>query len=101
MSEFLENNHWNTFSPSLNKAFEFYFKEIFYLQEKEVSIEAYEVTLKVKTLSKKDTIYTTGSQTNLGNWRPDKVKMKKVSTFERALTLKIKSPAQFKITGVN
>lgn len=101
INEFPENNHWNTFPPSLNEALDFYFKKIYDLQEKELSKEEYEVTIKVKVLSEKDTIYLTGNQENLGNWEPEKIKMKRVSDFERELKLKIKSPAQFKITRGN
>jgi hypothetical protein len=98
INEFPENNHWNTFPPSLNKALDFYFKNIYDLQEKELSEEEYNTTIKVKVLNKKDTIYITGNQANLGNWNPEKVKMEKISDFEREIKLKLKSPAQFKLT---
>lgn len=101
IKEFPENNHWNTFPPSLNKAFDFYFKKIYDLQAKELSQEEYCVTIKVKTLNKKDTIYITGNQDNLGNWNPRKIKMKLVSDVEREIKLKLKSPAQFKFTRGN
>lgn len=99
--KFPDNNHWNTFPPSLSKAFEFYFKNIADLQEKELSKNAYNVTIKVKVPNKKDTIYITGNQENLGDWNPKKIKLKKISEFEREITLKLKSPAQFKFTRGN
>jgi len=101
INEFPENNHWNTFPPSLNKALDFYFNKIYDLQEKELSEEAYNVTIKVKVLNKEDTIYITGNQNNLGNWNPEKVKMERSSDLEREIKLKLKSPAQFKFTRGN
>jgi mevalonate pyrophosphate decarboxylase len=101
LNEFPDNNHWNTFPPSINKAFEFYFKNIYDLQEKHLSKEAYTATIRVKVLNKDDTIYITGNQENLGNWNPEKVKMEKISDFEREIKLKLKSPAQFKFTRGN
>lgn len=101
INEFPECNHWRTFPPSLNKGLDFYFKEILDLQEKELSKEEYKVTIKVKVPKKEDTIYVTGNQDNLGNWNPEKIKMEKISDFERQITLKLKSPAQFKFTRGN
>ncbi|MEM9078911.1 MAG: alpha/beta hydrolase-fold protein [Bacteroidota bacterium] len=101
INEFPEYNHWSTFPPSLNKGLDFYFKEILDIQEKELSKEEYKATIKVKVLNKEDTIYITGNQDNLGNWNPEKIKMEKISDFERQITLKLKSPAQFKFTKGN
>lgn len=99
--EFSDSNHWNTFPPSLNKALDFYFKNIYDLQDNELCNEEYDVTIKVKVLNKDDTIYITGNQENLGNWNPEKVKMETSSDFEREIKLKLKSPAQFKLTRGN
>nr|WP_319400913.1 alpha/beta hydrolase-fold protein [uncultured Carboxylicivirga sp.] len=101
IEEFPENNHWNTFPPSLNKALDFYFKETYDLQEKNLSQKEYEVTIKVTVLNKKDKIYITGNQDNLGNWNPKEIAMYKVSDLEREVKLKLKSPAQFKLTRGN
>jgi hypothetical protein len=101
INEFPENNHWNTFPPSLNTALDFYFKNIDDLQEKELSEEAYNTTIKIKVLNKEDTIYITGNQENLGSWNPEKIKMERISDFERAIKLNLKSPAQFKFTKGN
>lgn len=98
IGEFPENNHRNTFPPSLNKALNYYFNEIYDLQEKQLSPKEYEVTIRVKALNKKDSIYITGNQDNLGNWNPKKIKMEKISDIERMIKIKIKSPAQFKFT---
>ena len=101
INEFPEYNHWSTFPPSLNIGLDFYFKEILSLQGKELSKEEYKSIIKVKVLNKEDTIYITGNQDNLGNWNPGKIKMDKISEFERKITLKLKSPAQFKFTRGN
>lgn len=98
IEKFPDKNHWNTFPPSLNKALSFYFDEVYNLQEKELGQKEYQVTIKAKVLNKTDTIYITGNQDNLGNWSPDKIKMQRISDFERVVTLTLKSPAQFKIT---
>lgn len=101
LNEFPENNHWNIFPVSLYKALDYYFKTIFDTQNKYVSDKEYHVTIKVKTLHKDDTIYIVGNQESLGNWNPQKIKMEKVSDYERELSLTLKSPAQFKFTKGN
>ena len=98
IAEYTKNNHWNTFPPSLNNALEFYFKNIQVKQENELSKEKFEVVIKVKTFGKDDVIYISGNQPNLGDWSPGKVKMKKISDFEREIVLTVQSPAQFKFT---
>lgn len=101
VSEFPNNTHWSTFPPSLNKALEFYFKNIQNKQDSQLTKEEYEVTIKLTVNNKEDTVYITGNQINLGDWNPEKVKMKKTSDLEREITLKLKSPAQFKFTKGN
>ncbi len=98
IDEFPNNNHWNTFPPSLNNALEFYFKNIQKKQEGELSKEKYEVTIRVKVPEKEYIIYITGNQASLGDWNPNKIEMKKISELEREIVLKIQSPAQFKFT---
>jgi predicted alpha/beta superfamily hydrolase len=98
IAEYPKNNHWNTFPPSLNNALEYYFNNILDKQEKELSKKEYDVTIRVKVPNEKDTIYITGNQSKLGNWNPKKIMMEKVSEYERELSLKLKSPAQFKFT---
>lgn len=63
-----------------------------------MSIEEYEVTIKVKVPKKEDNIYIVGNQTNLGDWNPEKIKMNKISDYEREITLKLRSPEIFKFT---
>jgi hypothetical protein len=101
IGNFPDNNHWSTFPPSLNKALEFYFKSIKDMQYSGLSKDENEVTIRVKVPKKEDTIYITGNQTNLADWNPEKIKMKKISDYKREITLKLKSPAQFKFTRGN
>ena len=101
IDKFPENNHWNTFPVSLNKALDFYFENIHDLQEKELSKKEYDTTIKVKVLNKDDTIYITGNQENLGDWNPEKIELERISDLEREIKLKLKSPAQFKLTKGN
>lgn len=98
IAEFTNNNHWNTFPPSLNNALKFYFGNIQKKQESELSKEMYEVKIKVKVNDKNDKVYIAGNQPNLGDWNPNKIEMKKTSDYERNIVLKIQSPAQFKFT---
>jgi predicted alpha/beta superfamily hydrolase len=95
------NNHLNTFPPSLNDAFEFYFKNVDQKKEEENSNQFFETKIRLKVQNKSDTIYITGNQKSLGDWNPDKIKMNRVSEFEREIVLKLQSPAQFKFTKGN
>lgn len=95
------NNHLNTFPPSLNDAFEFYFKNVDQKKEEENSNQFFKTKIRLKVQNKSDTIYITGNQKSLGDWNPDKIKMNKVSEFEREIVLKLQSPAQFKFTKGN
>jgi predicted alpha/beta superfamily hydrolase len=91
-------NHWKTFPPSFNNALEYYFENVAAKQESQLSSEGYEVTIRLKVPNENDTIYITGNQTNLGDWNPSLIKMNKISAGEREISLKLKSPAQFKFT---
>lgn len=92
------NNHWNTFPPSLNNALEYYLKNVSEQQDNQLSKDFFETTIRVKVPNETDTIFITGNQLNLGDWNPNKIEMKKISGFEREISLKLKSPAQFKFT---
>jgi hypothetical protein len=85
----------------LNDAFEFYFKNITQINEEQTSSQLFETKIRLKVQNKTDTIYITGNQKNLGNWNPEKIKMKEISEFEREIVLKLQSPAQFKFTKGN
>ncbi|MBU3661245.1 MAG: esterase [Flavobacteriales bacterium] len=91
-------NHLSTFPPSLNDAFEFYFKNSTQINEEQTSSQLFETKIRLKVQNKTDTIYITGNQKNLGNWNPEKIKMKEISEFEREIVLELQSPAQLKFT---
>ena len=57
-----------------------------------------EIILKIVVPNKNDEAFITGNQENLGNWNPSKIKLNKVSEFERQVKLKVKFPMEFKIT---
>ncbi|MBS9525674.1 esterase [Litoribacter alkaliphilus] len=98
IADYSNNNHWNTFPPSLNNALEYYFTNILEKQINELSKEDYDVTIRVKVPTENDTVYITGNQSNLGEWNPGKIQMQKVSEYHREITLTLRSPAQFKFT---
>lgn len=58
-------------------------------------------TIKVIVPNKTDEVYITGNQEALGNWNPNKIKLKKVSDFERSITVDLSYPAEFKFTKGN
>ncbi|MCB0744955.1 MAG: hypothetical protein KDC67_13690, partial [Ignavibacteriae bacterium] len=60
--------------------------------------ELREINLIVTVPEKDDDAYITGNQEALGNWDPSSVKLKKISEFERQITLKVQLPIEFKIT---
>lgn len=101
VAKFPQKNHYNTFPPSLDNALDHYFKNVSEKQHKELSKEEFAVKIKVKVPNENDTIYITGNQNNIGNWNPNKVTLKKVSKYEREISLKLKSPAIFKFTRGN
>lgn len=55
-------------------------------------------TIKVLVPNKTDEVFIVGNQENLGNWQPDKIKMDRISEYERAISLNLKFPAEFKFT---
>lgn len=76
----------------------FYFENIQKKQESQLSKETYEVKIKVKVNDKNDIVFIAGNQSNLGDWNPNKIEMKKISDYERSIVLKVQSPGQFKFT---
>ncbi len=55
-------------------------------------------TIRVSVPDKTDEVFISGNQENLGNWQADKVKMKKISDYEREVSLNLSFPAEFKFT---
>ena len=58
-------------------------------------------TIRVSVPNKTDEVYIVGNQENLGNWQPDKVKLNKISEYEREISLNLTFPAEFKFTRGN
>lgn len=54
--------------------------------------------IKVIVPNKTDEVYITGNQKSLGNWVPDKIKMRKISDYERSISVDLTYPAEFKFT---
>ncbi|MCB0439462.1 MAG: hypothetical protein KDD20_12050, partial [Mangrovimonas sp.] len=51
-------------------------------------------TIKVLVPNKTDEVFIVGNQENLGNWQPDKVKMNRISDYEREISLNLSLPAE-------
>ncbi len=98
--DFPTYNHQSTVIPavieSLNLLATFIDKNPYSLNGRSENI-----TLKVTVSNREDEVYITGNQESLGNWNPSKVKLKKVSDFERELNLVVKFPIEFKLTKGN
>jgi predicted alpha/beta superfamily hydrolase len=58
-------------------------------------------TIRVSVPNKTDEVYIVGNQDNLGNWQPDKIKLNKISEYEREISLKLTFPAEYKLTRGN
>ena len=54
--------------------------------------------IELKTLRAGDEVFITGNQSVLGNWNPNKIKMKRISDYVRAIDLDLHYPALFKFT---
>lgn len=63
-----------------------------------LSKETYKVHIELKTLRAGDEVFITGNQSVLGNWNPNKIKMKRISDYVRAIDLDLHYPALFKFT---
>ena len=58
-------------------------------------------TIRVSVPNQTDEVYIVGNQESLGNWQPDKVKLNKISEYEREISLSLTFPAEFKFTRGN
>lgn len=98
IEQFPNDNHLSLYPDSVKSALDFYFENVYNNQENVLTKNEYKVTIKVKVPDKNDEIFITGNQKNLANWNPKKIKLYKTSDFEREITLKLKSMAEFKFT---
>lgn len=98
VKDFKEFSHWNSFATAFKFAFEKYLSSAYENQKKMLSVDSYEITIKVRVPKKDDEIYIVGNQEALGNWQPSVIKMKRLSDNYREIKLKVHSPAQFKFT---
>ena len=95
--EFPEYNHWNGFLPSLTEGLNS-LNNFIDNNPYTLNGSAKEITCTVTVPNKNDEIYITGNQESLGSWNPSKVKLNKVSDYQREITLNVKFPIEFKIT---
>ena len=58
-------------------------------------------TIKILVPKKIDEVFIVGNQEKLGNWQPDKIKMERISDFEREITLNLTFPVEFRFTRGN
>lgn len=63
-----------------------------------VSVGQELTTIKVSVPNKTDEVFIVGNQERLGSWQPDKVKMNRISDYEREISLSLSFPAEFKFT---
>ncbi|OYU85232.1 MAG: esterase [Flavobacterium sp. BFFFF2] len=97
LKEFPNNSHWSGFVPAVQEALKLLTVFIDKNPYKLVS-NTQEVTFTIRVPNKEDDAYITGNQNTLGNWDPAKIKLHKVSAFERQITLHVQFPLAFKIT---
>jgi predicted alpha/beta superfamily hydrolase len=55
-------------------------------------------TIKISVPNETDEVFIVGNQKSLGDWKPNKVKMKKISKYQREISLDLTFPAEFKFT---
>ena len=58
-------------------------------------------SIKISVPNKTDEVYIVGNQESLGNWEPNKIKLKKISEYEREISLDLSFPAEYKFTRGN
>jgi predicted alpha/beta superfamily hydrolase len=100
VNEFPQYNHQSTVLPSMTEGLtllsKFIDKNPYVLKG-----DSREMILKVTVPNIDDEVFIVGNQESLGSWNPAKVKLKKVSDFERVLKLNVQFPMEFKLTKGN
>ena len=95
---FPEKLHREGFIPALQSALTYYFNKIEPEQDKVLSKATYDITFRVTVPNEDDELYITGNQESLANWNPGKLKMDRISPFEREITIKAQDPVMAKFT---
>ena len=98
MESYPEEGHRSGFVPGFISAMRTYLDSIQPKQEIELSEETYEVTFRIKVPDEGDEVYITGNQENLGNWKPDQVRMEKTAPRERTVTIQVQDPVKVQFT---
>ncbi|MDO4229237.1 MAG: alpha/beta hydrolase-fold protein, partial [Capnocytophaga sp.] len=57
-----------------------------------------QTTIRVSVPNETDEVYIVGNQKVLGDWKPNQIKMDKISMYERQITLNLSFPVAFKFT---
>ena len=55
-------------------------------------------TIKISVPNETDEVFIVGNQESFGNWQPDKIKMNRISDYEREISLNLTFPTEFKFT---
>jgi predicted alpha/beta superfamily hydrolase len=94
ISSFPDYDHLYSFLPALTEGLSKY-----YQYQKESAIET-EVTVKVQVSNKEEDVFILGNHENLGSWDEEKkLKMTKISDFEREITIPLLPSAQIRFIG--
>lgn len=97
LKEFPECDHKEGYLPSLSNALKS-MKNFIDQNPYKLNENSRDVTFKITVMDKSDDAFIVGNQQSLGNWNPSKVKLDKVSDFERQIKLKVQFPLEFKVT---
>jgi predicted alpha/beta superfamily hydrolase len=96
VENFPEQGHMSNFIGSMGSVMRTYFDSIRPLWNETMSVEKYQITLRLKVLDEEDEIYVSGNQSGLGSWDPDKIKMDKVAPLIRELKVEVHDHAEIK-----
>ena len=91
-----EQGHMSNFISSIGSVMRTYYDSIRPIWNETMSVEKYQITLRLKVLKEEDEIYVSGNQSGLGNWVPNKIKMGKVAPLIRELNVEVHDHAEIK-----
>ncbi|MDD7461618.1 MAG: alpha/beta hydrolase-fold protein [Prevotellaceae bacterium] len=90
-------NHISTYLPSMQDAL-YQYMQFLASNINYTSPSIYPIKIELTGCSKEDEVYITGNQAALGNWEPDKIKLKMINDSTKSINLKLHLPAHFKFT---